>query len=130
MARGAAVRHAGIVPALAVLLAACDRAPPTQLAQTRVGEAEAGRALVRQVGCPACHTIPGVGAPRGTVGPTLDGFASRRLIAGRIPNQPELLARWVRNAPSFDPATGMPPMPLTETQARDVAAFLYTLDGG
>jgi len=26
------------------------------------------------------------------------------------------------------PDTGMPPMPLSEAEARDIAAYLYTLD--
>jgi dihydrodipicolinate synthase/N-acetylneuraminate lyase len=31
------------------------------------------------------------------------------------------------DAPSMAPDTGMPPIPLTEEEARDVAAYLYTL---
>ncbi len=62
------------------------------------------------------------------MGPPLDGFADRALIAGRFPNQPETLARFVRDAPSLSPQTGMPPMPLTEEEARHVAAYLYTLN--
>lgn len=50
------------------------------------------------------------------------------MIAGRLPNQPEVMATFVRDAPSLAPDTGMPSMPLTETEARDVAAYLYTLN--
>lgn len=88
-----------------------------------------GQALIRQVGCAACHIIPGVDWPQGAVGPSLEGFADRNLIAGRFPNEPEALARWVRDAPSMIPETGMTPMPLTEEEARDVTAYLYTLHG-
>ena len=59
---------------------------------------------------------------------SLGGFGARPLISGRLPNQPDVLVQWIINAPSLDPSTGMPPMPLTEHQARDVAAYLYTLD--
>ena len=50
------------------------------------------------------------------------------MIAGRFPNQPEVLTAWLIDAPSLSPETGMPPMPLTGAEARDVAAWLYTLD--
>ena len=50
------------------------------------------------------------------------------MIAGRLPNQPDMMTRFVRDAPSLLPDTGMPAMPLTEAEARDVAAYLYSLD--
>ena len=107
-------------------LAACGGGvEPRPMADADSGQ---GRMLIERVGCAACHDIPGVRGPRGRVGPPLDGFAERALIGGRIPNQPELLALWVRDAPSLAPGTGMPPMPLTEQEARHVAAYLYTLD--
>lgn len=92
------------------------------------GDARHGRRVIEAVGCGACHTIPGVRWPRGQVGPSLEGFGERALIAGRFPNEPETLARWVRDAPSLAPETGMPPMPISEQEARHVAAYLYTLD--
>jgi len=87
-----------------------------------------GRLLVERVGCGACHVIPGVSWPRGRVGPSLDGFARQALVAGRFPNTAEVLPLWVRNAPSLSPGTAMPPMPLSEQDARDVAAYLFTLE--
>lgn len=83
--------------------------------------------MIERVGCAACHTIPGIGWPKGRVGPPLKGFAEQSLIAGRVPNRPDVLAAFVRNAPAVVPETGMPPMPLSEEEARDVAAYLYTL---
>ena len=113
--------------ALALLTAACaDKGGgPREIAGA---DAARGLALVEKVGCAACHDIPGIAWPSGAAGPPLDGFGGRPLIAGRFPNQPELLARWVRDAPSMAPETGMPPAPLTEAEARDVAAWLYTLE--
>lgn len=90
-------------------------------------DAARGLAVVDRVGCAACHRIPGVAWPTGSVGGSLDGFAERSLIAGRLPNQPDTLVRWLRDAPSLSPETGMPPMPITDAEARDVAAYLYTL---
>ncbi len=91
-------------------------------------DAAAGLAVIERVGCAACHRIPGVDWPSGAVGGSLDGFADRSMIAGRFPNQPRTLAIWVRNAPSIAPTTGMPAMPITPSEARDVAAYLYTLE--
>lgn len=87
-----------------------------------------GQAVVERVGCAACHTVPDVAWPKGSVGGPLAGFATRPLIAGRLPNRPDVLVTWLRDAPSLSPQTGMPPMPITEAEARDVAAYLYTLD--
>lgn len=86
-----------------------------------------GLEAIERVGCGACHAIPGLTWPEGTVGPSLAGFAGRGLIAGRLPNQPDLLAAFVRDAPALVPDTAMPAMPLTEEESRDVAAYLYTL---
>ena len=86
-----------------------------------------GLAVIERVGCASCHAVPGVRWPVGVVAAPLDGFGSSPLISGRLPNQPDVLVRFVRDAPSLDPQTGMPPMPLSEEEARDVAAYLYSL---
>lgn len=91
-------------------------------------DAGRGREIIARVGCASCHVIPGVDWPQGRVGPSLEGFAARSLIAGRLENEPTLLAAYMRNAPAFTPRSAMPPMPLTEQEARDVAAYLYTLE--
>lgn len=91
-------------------------------------DAGRGRGVIQRVGCGACHLIPGVPWPEGRVGPSLDGFAQQALIAGQFPNEPATLVRWVRDAPALIAETGMPAMPISEQEARDVAAYLYTLD--
>mgnify|MGYP001545938609 CR=1 FL=1 len=53
-----------------------------------------GLALIESHGCGACHQIPGLEWPHGKVGGPLAGFAGRVLIAGRHPNQPDVLVRW------------------------------------
>ena len=84
-----------------------------------------GRAVIQRAGCGACHTIPGLAWPKGKSGPSLEGFAEQGLIAGRLPNRPDTLADYVRDAPATLPGTTMPAMPLTPAEARDVAAYLY-----
>jgi cytochrome c2 len=93
------------------------------------GDAARGRALVASGvhGCQACHAIPGV-RPRGVVGPPLDGMAGRIFIAGTLANTPNVLVEFLENPPALVPRTAMPDVELTTTQARDIAAFLYTLE--
>lgn len=116
------------VATAAALLSLCACADKSDAPRPMAGtDAANGLAVIERVGCAACHQIPGVSWPHGSVGGSLDGFADRSLIAGRFPNQPDTLVRWLRDAPSLSPETGMPPLPLSETEARDVAAYLYTL---
>lgn len=88
---------------------------------------EHGRRLIEQVGCGACHVIPGVSNADGMVGPPLTNFGSRAYVAGQLPNTPDQLVLWLLDPPSFDSATAMPAVGFTANQARDVAAYLYTL---
>jgi cytochrome c1 len=107
----------GIV-CLVLFAAACGRDPSV----------ENGRLLLRQYGCGGCHEIPGVAAARGNVGPPLDRLAKRVYLAGRLPNTPENLAAWIRHPRKLDPRTAMPDMQVTEAHARDMVAYLRTLE--
>lgn len=111
----------------ALLLGACGEAADRPRAIAGADPAR-GLAVMERVGCAACHAVPGIDWPKGRAGPSLEGFAARPMIAGRLPNQPDVLTAWLIDAPLLAPETGMPPMPLTEAEARDVAAHLYTLD--
>jgi cytochrome c1 len=91
------------------------------------GDAQRGAAVIAQYGCGTCHTIPGVRAADGLVGPPLLWWSRRTFIAGELPNTPENLVRWVRSPQSIEPHTAMPALGLSDQQARDVAAYLYTL---
>jgi cytochrome c len=78
--------------------------------------------------CGVCHVIPGIGRAVGQVGPALHAYSRRPYIAGKFPNQPETLARWIPNAPQMAPLTAMPAIEMSEQDARDMAAYLYELD--
>jgi len=91
------------------------------------GNAHRGALVIAQYGCGSCHTIPGVRAATGLVGPPLLWWSRRTFIAGELPNTPENLVRWVRYPQSVAPHTAMPELGLSDQQARDVAAYLYTL---
>lgn len=90
------------------------------------GEAEHGRALFIAKGCGGCHTIAGVPQAAGLVGPPLDGIAQRAVLAGRLENKPDNLMRWISAPQSVSPGTAMPDIPMTDQDARDLAAYLYT----
>ena len=111
--------------AIALLAFACKK--PEDKTTTGGGNADRGKQLVSQYGCTACHIVPGVAGPRGMVGPPLEHIGSRTLIAGKIPNNPDNLMRWLQNPQAFDPANAMPNLGVTPQDAKDLAAFLYTL---
>lgn len=112
--------------------ASCDLAEREAPAARQVpgGDPARGRAIVASgaFGCPACHTVPGIRAPRGVVGPPLAGMARRGFIAGQLPNTPHMLVAFLQNPPALVPQTGMPNVGLDIAAARDVAAYLYTLE--
>ena len=91
------------------------------------GNAGVGQHLIYSYGCGSCHTIPGVAEAKGTVGPPLQALASRIYIAGSLVNTPENLFRWVAKPQEINPGTAMPDLGVTDRQARDIAAYLYTL---
>lgn len=91
------------------------------------GNAHRGASLIQQYGCGSCHTIPGVRNSRGVVGPPLMFFSRRTMIAGELPNTPNNLVHWIQSPKSVEPNTAMPELGLSEQEARDVAAYLYTL---
>ena len=103
-------------------LAAC--APPTASA---IGDPKTGVALIGQAQCSACHIIPGIAAADGMSGPSLKGFGRRTMIAGMLANTPSNLVAWLRAPQTLSPGNAMPNMNLSAPQARDIAAYLDTL---
>lgn len=94
----------------------------------RPGNVEAGRRATAQYLCATCHSIPGFVSAEHHVGPPLNGIARRAFIGGVITNTPENMVRWLKNPQAVDPLSAMPPLGLTDQDARDIAAFLGTLD--
>ena len=91
------------------------------------GNARHGSERIAALGCAACHTIPGVRNADGNVGPPLTRFGDRTYIAGMLRNTPPNLIRWIREPQAVIPGNAMPNMGISEVDARDVAAYLYTL---
>ncbi len=91
------------------------------------GDAHRGKAVIVQFRCGACHVIPHIEGARGQVGPPLTQFGLRTFVGGEVANTPPNLVKWLMSPPSIEPGTAMPNLGLTEQQARDAAAYLYTL---
>ena len=115
------VRHAAAI-ALFALVGWRSGASVAEPASS--GDAERGRLLMAQYQCGRCHAIPGVAGARGRLAVPLDAFGMRSYIAGRIPNRPAALARWIVDPPSLVPDTLMPNLGVSAAEAHDIAAYL------
>ena len=91
------------------------------------GDPHRGQALIHQQGCASCHTIPGINGANSNVGPPLTLIGGRMFIGGVLKNTPDNMIRWLQNPQAVDEKTAMPNLGLSEQDARDVAAYLYTL---
>jgi cytochrome c len=100
--------------------------PPYVPVQTG-GDPGRGEQAILDRHCGACHTIPGIRGARGVVAAPLTQFALRTYIAGQVPNTPANLVRWIEEPRRIDPGNAMPALGIGEEEARDVAAYLYTL---
>lgn len=112
-----------------LVLAGCadDKALDGAYRSVAQGEAERGRLLLARYQCGSCHAIPGAVGPSLHGGPTLDGFGRRSFIAGRIPNAPANLQRWLQAPQDLVPETTMPDLGVTAEDARDITAYLMSL---
>lgn len=97
------------------------RAPRPPQAQPDI---ERGRLALTQYACNACHKTAGVTGPDTLVGPPLHDLAKRQYIAGRLPNNAANLALWIQDPQRIQPQSAMPAMGVTESDARDIAAYL------
>jgi putative membrane protein len=122
--------RASLLMLAVIFLASCNDYPWDRVREAKRmtgGDPERGKQVMRQYGCGTCHTIPGVAGATAAVGPPLDKLATRTYLAGRLTNSPENLLKWIREPQSIDPRTAMPNMGVTESDGRDMAAYLYTL---
>ncbi len=113
--------------AVGTTLAGCNDESASSSAAATGGDAHRGRALIRQDGCGSCHTIPGIEDATGDVGPPLTAVGRRIYLAGLVRNTPDGMVAWLRNPQAIVPGNVMPNMQIDERDARDIAAYLYTL---
>ncbi len=115
-----------IAAALSAVMLAAPLAAAAQ-GPTSVGNPRHGAGLIAHEGCGTCHTIPGIADAHGMVGPPLGSIGARMMIAGMLPNTPANLIKWLMSPQSVVPGNAMPDMGLSERDAADIAAYLYTL---
>ena len=89
------------------------------------GDAKAGEAIVKSIGCLGCHVV-GEGkrseiGPRRTFGQPLENIGNKTTY--------EWIYNWVRDPKHYSPNTYMPNLRLTDAQVADVATYLSTLKG-
>jgi cytochrome c len=119
---------ATVALAAALVVAACAPTPgSTAPPQVPGGNPKDGEALIEQFGCGSCHTIPGVRGADAKVGPPLTDWSERGFIAGELSNNGPNLIRWIVDPKLVEPDTAMPELGVSEAQARDIAAYLFTL---
>lgn len=114
----------------AALSARVPDPPAVAPAPMRTGVApdpQRGKIAIQQYACVTCHKTPGIVGSSAPVGPPLEGIGSRAFIAGVIPNSPENLLRWLRTPQEVSPHSAMPNLGVSERDALDIAAYLYTL---
>jgi cytochrome c len=115
---------------IAVLLMAftgCKPSGATKLwaSETTGGNPEHGKDAIGRYGCAACHTIDGISS-EAMVGPPLTRMAARSYLAGNMQNNATNLIRFIQHPRQVHNDTAMPEMGVTDEEARDIAAYLYT----
>src|SRR3954454_1666984 len=82
--------------------------------------------LIRRYGCAGCHTIPGIHGGDGQVGGPLQEVKRRVYVGGVATNSPDNMIKWIVSPQTFSPRSAMPATGISEAEARDVAAYLYS----
>jgi mono/diheme cytochrome c family protein/cytochrome c551/c552 len=94
---------------------------PTEAKPYSIEEAQV---TLRQYACDTCHIIPDMVGPLTHVGPSLENWHRRKLIAGVLPNTRENLVRWIRDPQAVSPHTLMPDLDVSEAHAHTMARYL------
>jgi putative membrane protein len=115
-----------LLVAVALSASACRRSVAEAETLTG-GDAARGRMELVRFGCIGCHEVPGIQGATATVAVPLQGVAMRQYLAGRLPNTPDTMTRWIQHPQALSPGTAMPELGVSDQQARDIAAYLYSL---
>jgi cytochrome c len=112
-----------------LLLSSCqdERSLPETVDSVPGGNVQLGAQYITQYGCNTCHLIPGIRNAEALIGPPLIYWADRHYIAGELLNTPDNTMRFIINPQEYQPGTAMPNMDVTLDHARDITAYLYTL---
>jgi cytochrome c len=92
------------------------------------GNPEAGKHAIVIHDCSSCHVIPGIEGDENVQGPPLSRWATRKTVAKEWSNTPANLENWIRHSEELRPGTTMKLMSVSEKDARDIAAYLFSLN--
>jgi cytochrome c2 len=109
-----------------VALTACSDKVTKWSREITGGDPEHGRTVLTSYGCSACHQIPGVPGAVALTAPPLIGISQRSYLAGMLQNTPENLMLWIQHPRQVNPHTAMPEQGVSNQDARDMAAYLYS----
>jgi cytochrome c2 len=116
--------HVLAVLALA-LVTGCSKTPPSSEPLTG-GNPRTGQQLIARYGCAACHQIKGIAHADSKVGPSLKEIRDSSYVGGVLPNSADNLMKWIMHPRTVSPDTAMPELGVTQAEARDMAAYLYS----
>jgi cytochrome c len=106
--------------------AGCSHQAPLTSEPITDGNPQTGKQAIMHYGCVACHEIKGVEQANGVIGPSLEKIRERVYVGGVAPNTPDNLVKWIMHPKELSPKTAMPELGVSETDARDIAAYLYS----
>ena len=92
------------------------------------GDSKRGKDIVESIGCTGCHTIGEDVRVREMRGTSYDIAPELTRVGSKV--NPDWAYDWVRNPRHYNPTTRMPSLRLTDSEARDVVAYLMTLKDG
>ncbi|MBW3547294.1 MAG: c-type cytochrome [Actinobacteria bacterium] len=122
------MRLIAVAIAVASLVVACSESPSPPPRTVTGGDPDRGLAAIEDHGCVSCHVVPGAsGGASAWVGPPLTKYAHRSYVAGVLVNNEENLVRWIMDPKSVNRRTAMPDLDVSSSEARDIAAYLYSL---
>lgn len=123
------VRHGLRMAIIVILLSnllACNFLGDEELVPSdSEAQLDRGETMLFAYGCATCHKISGIADSPGNIGPPLVNWERRKYIAGELPNEPEMLIRWIMKPQEVEPGTAMPDLGITKDDAIDMAAYLY-----
>ena len=115
-----------LVFAIAILANVANRVEIMPEQHIEKGDPSLAPQAIEKYGCGTCHEIPGIVGANATVGPRLDDLSRRSFLAGQIPNNPDNLVLWIMHPQLVRPGGDMPEMGVSESDARNIAAYLYS----
>ena len=113
---------------LLLVAAGCTANTVTTSQQVEGGSAQLGAELIVSYACVSCHNVPGIRSEPAWIGPPLDHWGQRSWIAGALNNNQENLVRWITDPQSVEEGTAMPDLDVSEQDARNIAAYLLSLE--